>query len=70
MAIGTSRVKRKAIKLYSSCSNLKSPVQAGKEAFKFLTDQMTQRKKKKTTTSTNPQSPQIIEEDERYKEHR
>ena len=59
VTIGASRVKRKAIKLYSSRSNLKSPVQAEKKAFKFPIDQMTQPKKKtkkkqqkKTTTKT------------------
>ena len=91
VTIGASRVKRKAIKLYSSRSNLKSPVQAEKKAFKFPIDQMTQPKKKpkkkktttkkkqqqkqkKTTTTTTtsliPQSPQITEEDERYKKQR
>ena len=45
VTIGASRVKRKAIKLYSSRSNFKIPVQAGKKAFKFSIDQMTQLKK-------------------------
>ena len=46
VTIGASRVKRKAIKLYSSRSNFKIPVQAGKKAFKFSIDQMTQLKQR------------------------
>jgi len=53
VTIGASRVKRKAIKLYSSRSNFKSPVQADRKAFKFPIDQMTQQKNKKQKQKQN-----------------
>ena len=52
VTIAASRVKRKAIKLYSSRSNFKVPVQAGKRAFKFSIDQMTQLKNDNNNNNT------------------